>query len=1013
MHLRALNVKLPIEKHLLFDFAASAPVAAMYSLKLLAGLKTSFLDQSEDSEESCRAQLLVNESLAGSCVLNAIEEELRSCSSFCITVAFVTMSGLTPLLQTLSELKQRGIPGRFLTTDYLTFTEPKALEKLREFDNIEVRMFCTSKADASAQGFHTKGYIFQNGTQSRFIIGSSNLTGAALKTNHEWNVKLIAAEKGEMAQCVRAEFENLWSSPLTLPIRDAIEDYQQAYARQKQLRHDLAADVAPIADSQRITPNGMQKSLMAKIISLMQMPENVGLDRRGLLISATGTGKTFASAFAVKSLNPSRVLFLVHREQIARKSCDSYKRVLGRDMRYGFLISQDKSALQLRSGKAVVFSTMQTMVKNLSPSVFAANSFDVIVIDEVHRAGAQSYKQIMSYYKPRLWLGMTATPDRPDDENIYAMFNHQILLDLRLQQALEQNLLCPFHYFGITEFVDDNLKPGDLADFSKLTSDARVRHILRQVKLFGYSGTRVKGLMFCSTNKEAQELSRKFNAAGLRTLALSGEDPQQTREEAISKLTADSGDELDYILTVDIFNEGVDIPEVNQVVLLRQTQSPIVFIQQLGRGLRKSPGKEYLVVIDFIGNYDNNYMIPVALSGDRSYQKDSMRKTLIANTIPGNSTIHFDVIARERIFKAIDAARTNSMAELRNAYRLLKYQLGRVPSLRDFDEHGSIDAVKFFSAKPRSYAQFLLSLPNKDSSEENPAISDAGLEILAYLSSKIGSAQRISEAIVLQEILNGRRDLDLKQFLCARLQAAGISFDKAHLVNCRNVLTNNFARNVNEKVKTPNCVFIAIDADETWRAHPVFASLIDAQPDLRHHLADLIAFIFDRYQKRFSKSYRDTAFTLYERYTYDDVCRLLNWEQNMPATNIGGYRYDKNTRTLPVFINYDKSEDAIQYHDHFESQQSLIALSKTNRRTDSTDADHIYKRCEEDKQNRIFLFVRKNKDDNETKAFYFLGEVCAEGAPEPIVLEEKTPAFEIRYRLSEPVRKDIYTYLTN
>ena len=189
--------------------------------------------------------------------------------------------------------------------------------------------------------------------------------------------------------------------------------------------------------------------------------------------------------------------------------------------------------------------------------------------------------------------------------------------------------------------------------------------------------------------------------------------------------------------------------------------------------------------------------------------------------------------------------------------------------------------------------------------------------------------------------------------------------------------------------------------------------MIDAQPDLRHHLADLIVFIFDRYQKRFSKSYRDTAFTLYERYTYDDVCRLLNWEQNMPATNIGGYRYDKNTRTLPVFINYDKSEDAIQYHDHFESQQSLIALSKTNRRTDSTDADHIYKRCEEDKQNRIFLFVRKNKDDNETKAFYFLGEVCAEGAPEPIVLEEKTPAFEIRYRLSEPVRKDIYTYLTN
>lgn len=984
----------------------------MPSLKLLEGLKTSFIDQSIDSEESCRAQLLVNEANEGSCVLNTIEEELRECSSFCITVAFVTMSGLTPLLQTLSELRQRGTPGRFLTTDYLTFTEPQALEKLREFENIEVKMFRTSQVEGATPGFHTKGYIFQNGTQCRFIIGSSNLTASALKTNHEWNVRLIAADTGEMAQNVRAEFESLWSNPFSQPIREAIEDYQEAYDRQRQLRTELAAGAAVIADAQSVAPNSMQKNLMTKIISLMQMPGNTSNDKRGLLISATGTGKTFASAFAVKSLNPSRVLFLVHREQIARKSYLSYRRVLGSERRYGFLIAQDKSALELRSGKAVVFSTMQTMVKNLSPSIFEADSFDVIVIDEVHRAGAQSYKQIMNYFKPRLWLGMTATPDRPDDENIYAMFNHQILLDLRLQQALEQNLLCPFHYFGITEFVDDKLRAGDFADFSKLTSDARVRHILRQIKLFGFSGTRVKGLMFCSTKKEAQELSRKFNAAGLRTLALSGEDPQQKREEAIARLCADKGDVLDYILTVDIFNEGVDIPEVNQVVLLRQTQSPIVFIQQLGRGLRKSPDKEYLVVIDFIGNYDNNYMIPVALSGDRSYQKDSMRKTLIANTIPGNSTIHFDAIARERIFKAIDAARTNSMAELRNAYRLLKYQLGRVPSLRDFDEHGSIDAAKFFSAKTRSYAQFLLSLTNKDTPQESPAINEAGLEILAYLSSKIGSAQRISEAIVLQEILAGRSNQDLKALLCTRLRAEGISFDKAHLVNCRNVLTNNFARNVNEKAKTPNCVFIA-GRNGAWHAHPAFASLLDAQPDFRHHLADLVAFVFDRYQKRFSKSYRDTAFTLYERYTYDDVCRLLNWEQNMPATNIGGYRYDKNTRTLPVFINYEKTEDAIQYHDHFESQQSLIALSKTNRRIDSTDADHIYKRCKEDKQNRIYLFVRKNKDDNETKAFYFLGEVCAEGSPAPIVLEDKIPAFEIRYRLSDPVRKDIYTYLTN
>ena len=245
---------------------------------------------------------------------------------------------------------------------------------------------------------------------------------------------------------------------------------------------------------------------------------------------------------------------------------------------------------------------------------------------------------------------MTASPDT-NNYDIYSVFNHNIAYEIRLQQALEEDLLCPFHYFGITdleidgEVFDDN---AGIRNFSKLVSDARVDYVIEQANYYGFSGERVKGLIFCRRKEEAWELSRKFNERGYRTAALTGDDSPNRREEIISRLTDDENVErqLDYILTVDIFNEGVDIPEINQVIMLRPTQSPVVFIQQLGRGLRKSEGKEYVVILDFIGNYMNNFMIPIALSGDRSYNKDSMRRYVRegARVIPGSSTIHFDEI---------------------------------------------------------------------------------------------------------------------------------------------------------------------------------------------------------------------------------------------------------------------------------------------------------------------------------------------------------------------------------
>ena len=327
----------------------------------------------------------------------------------------------------------------------------------------------------------------------------------------------------------------------------------------------------------------------------------------------SGTGKTYASAFAARELEFKRVLFLVHRNQIVKQALKSYRKVFGGQVSMGMVTGkyQDYDA-------DFVFATIQTLSKTDILSQYNKEQWDLIIIDEAHHSSADSYKKIMDYFKPKLWLGMTATPDKRDDylgdRNIYEIFNHQIAYEIRLQNAMEENLLCPFHYFGLTdlEIIADVGKSSEekVENFRYLTSDERVLNVMKQAEFFGYSGERVKGLIFCSRIDEARELSVKFNEKGWRTLVLSGGDSEAVRAAAIERLAGEEKeDALDYIISVDIFSEGVDVPEINQVIMLRPTESPIIFIQQLGRGLRKAEGKEYVVVIDFIGNYRNNFMI--------------------------------------------------------------------------------------------------------------------------------------------------------------------------------------------------------------------------------------------------------------------------------------------------------------------------------------------------------------------------------------------------------------------
>ena len=729
----------------------------------------------------------------------------------------------------------------------------------------------------------------------------------------------------------------------------------------------------------------------------------------------------------MRELGFRRVLFLVHRGQLARQTRKSYEKVFANTVSMGLV-----GAGYHEYEADYVFATVQTLNRDEHLLQYAKDAFDCIVLDEAHHVPADTYRKIMDHFTPKLWLGMTATPDKRDDNvegrNVYEIFNYQIAYEIRLQQAMEENLLCPFHYFGITDLsmIGDEEAA---RDFNMLTSDERVRHIVNQADYYGYSGDKVKGLIFCSNIKETEELSAKFNqiinpATGknFRTVALNGSASEQERQDAFERLAMNEDESsedrqpLDYIFSVEILNEGVDIVEVNQVIMLRPTQSPIVFIQQLGRGLRKASGKEYVVILDFIGNYNNNFMIPIALSGDRTYNKDNIRRYVMegGRVIPGASTVHFDEISRKRIFASVDNANFSDIKLIKENYNNLKNKLGRIPALRDFDDYGEMDVIRIFDNNSLgSYYKFLVKYEN----EYTIRLSEDEEKVIEFVSKKLASGKRIQELQLLKRILvytRGISKIGLFAGLENDLKSYGKVMSKDQQENIIHVMTNEFPAGSGKKTYA-QCVFIEKD-DSDYKPAKSFAEML-ANNDFYNILKELVDFGISRYKRDYSKTYGQTDLVLYQKYTYEDVCRLLNWEQNEVPLNIGGYKFDKKTKTFPVFINYDKAEnisDTTRYEDHFVPgfRDRLIAISKSGRSMQSEDVQNFLKAKERGIQ--VELFVRKNKDDKISKEFYYLGHMTASGnAKEFTMANTEKTAVEIEWILDVPVREDIYEYIVN
>ena len=949
----------------------------------LRSLQEGFLDAGSHPSVPYAPRLVHNDKVAAQNVLCALEAEFKRCERFDIAVAFVTKDGVTVLMRSLLDLQERGVPGRVLVSTYLGFNDPDALDRLRAFANVEVRVY---------EGpLHSKGYLFASTDLCTVVVGSSNLTQGALLANSEWNLLVKTFERGAIWDSTQREFERLWGSAQTSCLDDAwLAEYRTGWQRPSAGKtYQLSASVELAAESERsrqlrIRPNKMQVEALANLRHL-----RANGARRALLISATGTGKTYLAAFDVAAVNPHRLLFVIHRERIAREAMASFGRIVDPCHRLGLYSGS------LRDTDCdYLFCTVQSLARHLDE--FDPHSFEYVIFDEAHHVGAGSYQRIARHFEPQFMLGMTATPSRNDDFNVYDFFHNNIAYQITLQKAQEEEMLAPFHYFGIHDLAVDGEEIEDVTDFKRLTSKARVNHIIEQLRCYTVDHVR-RGLVFCSSIEEAHTLARLFTERGYRSVALDGSSSDDKREEAIERLECDRTtreDWIEFIFTRDIFNEGVDIPSVNLVVMLRPTESAIVFVQQLGRGLRKCPGKDYVLVLDFIGNYQKSYLIPIALSGDRTYNKDNIRRFVQEGNriIPGCSTINFDEVSERRIYRLLDDQKFGSIRFIRNEYTALKNMLGRIPSLMDFYQNGSIDLQLLFgNSSLGSYHAFL----QKYEKGYKTRFNQTQEQMLRYVSQKLASGKRVQDLLLLRMLLDGR-------FVSNERYAQAVHDVSPSLpvaaCSVRSMLGGTFLTGGQAKTFSL-CRFLA-DTDEGFEVSDVFAqALKDAE--FRRQLAEVVDYGIFVNGERFSNNYDHTSLVLYAK--------------NVSGQNIGGYKYDEETNTFPVFINYEKDDDiadTIKYQDRFVNPARLIAISKQPRNLNSPEIRRL--RHAGENGMRTYLFVRKNKSDAESKEFYYLGEMRPTGRFVPIVMAgTDKSAVEIEYDLLTPVKDELFDYLTS
>lgn len=967
----------------------------------------SFLDKNifEQNDEYA-AKLIAN--TKDETMYNRILDEVQYCKSFTFAVAFIE-SGILNSLKTV--LKDLNVQGRILTSTYLYFNKPQMFRELLKLPNVEIRVY-----EQNHGKFHAKGYLFQHEGYHSALVGSSNFTAGALKVNKEWNLLFTSHNNGKLTEDIASEIEEQWKGASKLT-PEWIDEYEKKYKIQNKPAIKVVSQSVDEDNSNYsiIKPNKMQKEALKNLQKLRLLRET-----KGLIISATGTGKTYLAALDVKNYNPKRFLFVAHREQILKKSLDSFHKVLGGDKKtnYGILSGNTKN-----TDAKYLFATVQTLSKAENLNQFKRDEFDYILIDEAHHVGSKIYGKLLDYFTPDFLLGMTATPERSDDKNIYELFDYNVPYEIRLQEALEEEMLVPFHYIGVSDYTYNGEVIDDNTNLKYLVSEERVKYVVEQSKYYGYDGDVLHGLVFVSRKEEADEIAKLLTKNGYPAQMLSGEDSQEQREQAIEKL---KNGELTYLVTVDIFNEGIDIPFINQVIMMRKTESVIVFVQQLGRGLRKAQGKEYLTVIDFIGNYKNNYLIPVALTGDQSRTREGIREHVETGQIEGLSTINFELVAKKRILKQLRGKKNLFTLEIKKDYQELKRRLNKTPLIADFIKNNMVASQAILSIlnKKGNYNDFLLKV-DKDAaySWENDYLD----KTLTFITSEFLSGKRIHELLLLQKLLdNGvssRSELE-------KLVVDNGSYCNDDVLNSvERILTleyykpksyddkNDKEKNKTEFAKLGGQTLIEIGNNKEYRFNKEISELLEKDHGFKKLFVDVIkAGLLN------AREYdKENIFTIEKRYTRSDVNRLLNWQRKIPAQSIGGYFIENGY--CPIFVTYVKSNDienSIKYEDRFISNSKIHCYTKNGRKLGKGETLKMFAGVSEGNPKLTYLLFVKRSDAEDDDEFVYLGtgKVTADSLKQEYREIDKkgklvnTPIVSYDLKLDIPVSLARYRMLT-
>lgn len=914
-------------------------------------------------------------------LLKELKKSLSECKSFYFSVAFINFSGLQLLLDSFKELEENKVKGKIITSTYLNFTEPKALGRIREFDNIDLKVFIADKE----KGFHTKAYIFENEDNYKIIIGSSNITQRALKSNIEWNVMIISKKDTDFVTEILEEYQELWD--ITGHVDDEFLDKYEKFI--KSIRQREQGQIIEFNDYTVIKPNIMQKQALENLHRLRSLGET-----KSLAIAATGTGKTYMAAFDAMEFNPSKLLFLVHREDILRNAKETFRGLCkNKNIEMGLYTGNAKER-----DADYIFATIQTMERNLDN--FGPKEFDYIVVDEAHHSVSPTYEKILNYFNPKFLLGITATPERCDTGNIFDVFDNNVALEIRLNEALENELIVPFHYFGISDVEDVDYEGVSLDNISEVSKrlmiNSRVEFIIEKMNFYGFDGFKQKTIGFCVNKNHAYYMAEKFKEKGIDSIALTGEDSIDKRQETIGRLENDE-DSLKVIFTVDIFNEGVDIPSINQILMLRPTSSPIIFIQQLGRGLRKHENKEFLTVLDFIGNHNKTFLIALALKGGRYYDKDSLKVSVATDfsDIPGCSNIQMDRISQERILEQLNTENFNSLKYLKEEYNEFKGLLGgKIPyKLMDYIKYdGAPDPLKFINYS-KTYQGFLGKVENGFDKE---SIKDEEfLKILKELSDKLPLKRPYEFAII--KYLIDHAGIDIKS---ARMTISKYVEEPngSTIIHAFRNLNHDFydSRQLKDNIKL-------FEISENKLVRLMSFEKILLNKEYKEIIFDLLNYGLIAYEKRYgSKNFGVPFFKIYEQYQMVDTALLSNYEKTHSSFRGSGLITNGNEYFL--FIDLHKEDDikeSINYNDEF-IDRNLFQWQTPNSTSQGSERGKNITHNKDRKIN-LHLFVRKYKEiDNKVQPYIYIGK------GDTIDFKGEKP-ITVKLRLQNKIPENIYT----